>query len=212
MIYDDLPLPGTTTVTVAGMALAQDGQSFVVGGSADVSGVRRWIVKRYSGVNLSQVDILDNEALYTQMTDLDLSADGRTVVASGISVSGGQGFLHLKKYTDDDQDNVFQAAFIENATVLANHNRIAVSSDGSVILIGSWSPNGSMFDWKVTKYSGAGHATKSVIQEINSETSTEAFLLYDIALSPDDSWFLSGGLRQEVSDYTWLLRSQILGP
>lgn len=205
--YDDLPSPGSTSINLAEMALAQDGQSFVVGGSADVSGVRRWIVRRFSGVNFSQVDTLDNEASQTVMTDLDISADGKTVVASGLSVSGGQGFLHVKKYTDDDQDNVFQAAFIENATVLANRSRIAVSSDGSVILIGLWSQNGSMFEWKVTKYSGPGHATKSVIQEINSD-GTDMIFLYDIALSPDDFWFLSGGMRQEGTDYTWLLRSQ----
>ena len=214
VIENSLPLPGATLGLLSAMAMTPDGQSLVAGGTAVVAGSRHWLVKRYSGANFSQVDILDDEILpNSQISDISVSSNGRTIVVSGLLLVSSVYNLYLKKITDDNADGVYDISVLDmTSEPLTIQNKTnTISSDGSIILVGSWkNTGGTSFDWVVTKYSGPGHTIKTDIQTMTSG-GTDSALVYDLAIAPDNTWFLSSGMYQGTT-YTWLLRSGLISP
>lgn len=211
VIENGLPLPGTTFANLGGLFLAKDGESFVVGGTVQIPGSRPWLVKRYSGTNFSQVDTLDNEDVTGNMGGLAISENGRAIVSTGRKqIGSGNYLLYVKTYTDDDNDGVFQTTALDHTYgTSVNASVAAISSDGSTILVGIQDFVSSYHQWKVLKYSGAGHATRTVLQTMSS--GTEHYSINYLAISPNDSFFISSGYHSNTT-WTWLVRSQTLGP
>lgn len=212
VIENGVPLPGATFATMGGLFLAKDGKSFVTGGTVQIPGSRPWLVKRYSGSNFSQVDILDNEDVTGNMSGLAISENGRTIVSTGRKQNGsGNYLLYVKTYTDDDNDGVFQTTALDHTYgTSVNSSLAALTSDGSTILIGIQDMVSARSQWTLLKYSGAGHATRTILENLSS--GTEHYNLNSLAISPNNRFFFSGGYILEGTTHTWLLRSQSLAP
>lgn len=207
------PAGSSVTANALSVAFSNDSSFFVVGGwvsnddedGTGGRGTKRWVIKRYSGVNFSDTQIIEDSFVIPNGADgwlssIDITDDGKTIVAAGETYdSDDEEYWVVKMYTDPDGDNVFTSSIIDQSFGTPNGGAadtytISITGDGSTILAGGfvWEYPSNYDKWVVKSYTGPGYSQQSIVQEVYEGTGNLSYV-NSVVASDQGRWFLAAG-------------------
>jgi hypothetical protein len=167
------------------VALSADGNTAIVGGPGDNpwdrsvpfglgAGGAAWVFTRYGGVWTQQGDKLVGSGISgraaNQGTSVALSADGNTAVVGGFADDGGGAGWRASVFTRSDGHWKQEKNLVGADVVGKSAPSVAVSTDGSTIIVGGANDNGGIGaawvfrrsggDWTEDKYLADTEAMK----------------------------------------------------
>ena len=208
------PIPGGTTTYLESVAMSADGTSIVATGGVN-DGAIKWVVKRYSGVNFSTVDIIENSTGIDGETwghgrSVSMSADGSSFVVGGQTQSVANHYKWIvKRYSGA---NFATVQVLENSFGVPGGSNVwipsvSLSADGSSAFAAGQANVGSDTHWVVKHYGGTGLATVTTLEDslLDSESSAYAD---SISSSHDGSWYAAcGGTSYNDGTSGWVVKT-----
>ena len=179
------------------VSLSADGNTAIVGGSADNAGVgAAWVYTRSGGVWSQQgIKLVGAGAVgsASQGTAVSLSADGNTAIVGGPYDDGGTGAVWVYTRSGGVWSQQGSKLVGTGATVIPYQGyAVALSADGNTAIVGGYYDNGAVgAAWVYTRSGGVW--TQQGGKLVGTGSVGPAFQGYSVSLAADGNTAIVGG-------------------